>query len=86
VIATVAGSVNSFAAYPDRPIRWVVPGAAGSGVDAGARMLSNEFSAILGQQIVVDNRSGAGGAIGVELVAKASPDGYIMVARLLSRT
>jgi tripartite-type tricarboxylate transporter receptor subunit TctC len=40
---------HSFAAYPERPIRWVVPGAAGSGVDAGARMISNELSANLGQ-------------------------------------
>ena len=78
-IAAVANSVNSFAAYPDRPVRWIVPGAAGSGVDAGARMISNELSVALGQQVVVDNRSGAGGAIGIEIVAKASPDGYAMV-------
>ena len=79
-VAAVAVSVNSLAAYPERPIRWIVPGAAGSGVDAGARMISNELSAALGQQVVVDNRSGAGGAIGIELVAKASPDGYAMVS------
>src|SRR6185436_13072915 len=79
-IAAVTGPVNSFAAYPERPIRWIVPGAAGSGVDAGARMISNELSAALGQQVVVDNRSGAGGAIGIELVAKAAPDGYAMVS------
>jgi len=78
--AVMASSVNSFAAYPERPIRWIVPGAAGSGVDAGARMISNELSAALGQQVVVDNRSGAGGAIGIEIVAKASPDGYAMVS------
>ncbi len=79
-IVAVAGPVNSFAAYPERPIRWIVPGAAGSGVDAGARMLSNELSAILGQQIVVDNRSGAGGSIGIETAAKSAPDGYTMVS------
>jgi tripartite-type tricarboxylate transporter receptor subunit TctC len=79
-IAAVAGSVNSFAAYPERPIRWIVPGAAGSGVDASARIIANELSRIMGQQIVVDNRSGAGGAIGIELVAKASPDGYVMAS------
>jgi len=79
-IAAVTGPVNSFAAYPERPVRWIVPGAAGSGVDAGARMISNELSAALGQQVVVDNRSGAGGAIGIELVAKAAPDGYAMVS------
>jgi tripartite-type tricarboxylate transporter receptor subunit TctC len=79
-IATIAISVNSFAAYPDRPVRWVVPGAAGSGVDAGVRMIANELSIALGQQIVVDNRSGAGGAIGIELVAKSAPDGYAMVS------
>lgn len=78
--AAITGSADSAAAYPERPIRWVVPGAAGSGVDAGARMISNELSAALGQQIVVDNRAGAGGAIGIEIVAKAAPDGYAMVS------
>ncbi|MEO7252378.1 MAG: tripartite tricarboxylate transporter substrate binding protein [Arenimonas sp.] len=79
-ITTIANPVNSFAAYPERPIRWVVPGAAGSGVDAGARMISNELSVILGQQIVIDNRPGAGGSIGIDLVAKSTPDGYTMVS------
>ena len=79
-IVAVAGSIDSFAAYPDRPIRWIVPGAAGSGVDASARIIANELSQIMGQQIVIDNRPGAGGAIGIELVAKASPDGYVMAS------
>ena len=79
-LAAIANPLHSSAAYPERPIRWLVPGAAGSGVDAGARMLSNELAVILGQQIVVDNRSGAGGAIGIELVAKSAPDGYTMVS------
>ncbi len=79
-IVAVAGSVDSFAAYPDRPIRWIVPGAAGSGVDASARIIANELSQIMGQQIVIDNRPGAGGAIGIDLVAKASPDGYVMAS------
>ena len=79
-ITAVAGSENSFAAYPERPIRWIVPGAAGSGVDASARIIANELSQIMGQQIVIDNRSGAGGAIGIELVAKASPDGYVLAS------
>ena len=79
-ILAVASSVNSFAAYPERPIRWIVPGAAGSGVDAGARVIVNDLSQILGQQVVIDNRPGAGGAIGIELVAKASPDGYVIAS------
>ena len=77
-IAAVTGPVNSFAAYPERPVRWIVPGAAGSGVDAGARMISNELSAALGQQVVVDNRSGAGGIIGGEIVMRSPPDGHTL--------
>jgi tripartite-type tricarboxylate transporter receptor subunit TctC len=79
-LLTAFASAAAFAAYPERPIRWIVPGAAGSGVDASARIIGNELSQIMGQQFVLDNRAGAGGAIGIELLAKASPDGYTMAS------
>ena len=63
------------AAWPERPIRFVVPFAAGGGVDLTARMLAEALSPPLGQPIVVENRSGAGGAIGVQAVAQSAPDG-----------
>lgn len=79
-LLAVFASAGSFAAYPERPIRWIVPGAAGSGVDASARIIGNELSQLMGQQLVLDNRAGAGGAIGIELLAKALPDGYTMAS------
>ena len=64
------------AEYPDRPIRLVVPQAAGSASDTVARVLSAELAREIGQPIVVDNRPGGALTIGIDLVAKSSPDGY----------
>jgi tripartite-type tricarboxylate transporter receptor subunit TctC len=64
------------AAYPDRPIRYIVPSAAGGGADALARILAGELSKQMGQQIVVDNRAGASGGIGMDMLVRANPDGY----------
>ncbi|CAH0270868.1 tripartite tricarboxylate transporter substrate binding protein [Roseomonas sp. CECT 9278] len=64
------------AAWPDRPIRVVVPFAAGGPSDIVVRLLAPRMAATLGQPIVVDNRAGAGGVTGVDAVAKAAPDGY----------
>ena len=66
-------------AYPNRPVRIIVPVSPGGGVDAVARIVGQHYSALWGQPFVVDNRTGAGGSIGVELVAKAAPDGYTLL-------
>ena len=62
--------------YPTKPIRVLVPVPAGGTADIFARMLAPAMSNLLGQQLVIDNRGGAGGLIGTELAAKAAPDGY----------
>jgi tripartite-type tricarboxylate transporter receptor subunit TctC len=65
--------------YPRRQaIRMIVPQAAGSATDVMARAVAQPLSEILGQQVVVDNRAGAGGILGSELLAKAAPDGYVL--------
>ena len=70
---------GAFAQYPAKPIRLVVPFPAGESVDATARLVGQSWSAALGQQILVDNRGGAGGTIGSEAVAKSAPDGYTLL-------
>jgi tripartite-type tricarboxylate transporter receptor subunit TctC len=65
--------------FPAKPVRLVVPYPAGGPVDLIARALGQKLAGTLGQQIVVDNRAGANGIIGVEVVAKAAPDGYTLV-------
>ena len=62
--------------YPTKPIRVIVPFPAGESIDATARLIAQPWMAALGQQMVIDNRGGAGGTIGTELTAKALPDGY----------
>lgn len=79
-------SFAAVAAYPDRPIRFVVPSSAGSGPDLIARIFAHRLSAVLGQQIVVDNRAGANSIIGTEIVARATPDGYTLLITSGSHT
>src|SRR5450759_2695804 len=67
------------AAYPEKTIRIIVPYPPGGNIDITARTVAPGLSEVLGQQVVVDNRGGAGGIIGAELVAKAAPDGYNLV-------
>ena len=75
----VATSPPARADYPDRAIRLVVPYPAGAGTDSSARIVADALSRRLGQQIVVDNRPGASGTIGVDYVAKSAPDGYTLL-------
>lgn len=72
-----AGSV-AVAAYPERPFRYVLPSAAGGGPDVASRVVMAELSKQTGQQVVVDNRPGASGILGTELIVRATPDGYTM--------
>ena len=62
--------------YPNKPITFIVPYAAGGGSDARSRQIAQRMSALLKQPIIVDNKAGAGGNIGTEFIAKAAPDGY----------
>ena len=72
---TTANSQN----YPDKSIRVIVPFSPGAGTDTLARIIGNKFAELIGQPIIIDNRPGAGGAIGTELIAKAAPDGYSLL-------
>jgi len=66
--------------YPSRPIRMLVPNAPGSSVDTLGRIIGNKMSEVIGQQVVIDNRAGAGGIVGMEIAKHAAPDGYTLIS------
>jgi tripartite-type tricarboxylate transporter receptor subunit TctC len=78
-LAIVASGLASAQNYPDRPLRFVVPFAAGGGSDVMARVIAEPLGQRLGQPVVVDNRPGANATVGTDFVAKAPPDGYTLL-------
>ena len=78
-VVILPAGVHAADAFPARPIRLIVPYPPGGGIDIVARVLGEKLGASLGQPIVVDNRGGAGGVLGTEIVAKAAPDGYTLL-------
>jgi len=72
------------AAYPDHPVRLVVPSLAGGGTDTTTRIIAPKLAEYLGQQIVIDNRGGMSGNLGAELASRAAPDGYTLLATFAS--
>ena len=78
-LAGFALAASAQQAYPNKPIRLIVPLAAGGGTDLAARVVAQALGDRIGQSVVIENRAGAGGVIGVEAAAKAAPDGYTIV-------
>ncbi|HYC45728.1 MAG TPA: tripartite tricarboxylate transporter substrate binding protein [Burkholderiales bacterium] len=74
------------AAYPEKPVRLVVPSVPGGGTDTTMRIIAPKLGDSLGQQVVIENRGGAAGNIGAEVVARSAPDGYTLLAMIASHT
>jgi tripartite-type tricarboxylate transporter receptor subunit TctC len=78
IAGACAALTASAQAYPSRPIRLIIPFSAGGAADVPGRILAQRLTETLGQQVVVDNRPGAGSTIGAEAAAKSPPDGYTL--------
>jgi tripartite-type tricarboxylate transporter receptor subunit TctC len=79
IVALHATAAAAQADYPARPIRMIVPFAPGGGTDLGGRLLTESIAPMLGQSIIIDNRPGAGSALGSDIASKATPDGYTLL-------
>ena len=86
LLATPAIAQAQSGAWPNRPIRMIVPFGTGGGTDITMRLLAPRLAAILGQNVIVENRPGAGSTVGTDVVAKSAPDGYNFVLATLSST
>ncbi|WP_256977553.1 tripartite tricarboxylate transporter substrate binding protein [Bordetella genomosp. 10] len=84
ILATFAFCTSASADYPERPIKLIVPYAPGGSADIVARMVGDEWAKALGRAIVIENRGGAGGNVGVDAVAKSAPDGYTIGLQTVS--
>jgi tripartite-type tricarboxylate transporter receptor subunit TctC len=84
--ATIATAAHAQHDYPSKPVRIIVPSVAGGGTDSSTRIVVSKLGESLGQRVVVDNRPGAGSIIGTEMVARAAPDGYTLLAAISSMT
>lgn len=82
VVALCAGTAAQAQTYPSKPIKMVVPFAAGGATDVLARVIGQKMAASMGQPVIIDNKPGAAGIIGTDAVAKAAPDGHTMVLSL----
>ncbi|MDR3382699.1 Bug family tripartite tricarboxylate transporter substrate binding protein [Cupriavidus basilensis] len=79
-VATLAATGGAAAAdYPDKPVRLIVPAAAGGTTDIASRLVGKRLSELLGQPVVVENRAGAAGIVGVQALRQAAPDGYTLM-------
>ncbi len=78
-MASASAGAQSSTSYPNRPLRFIVPYAAGGNGDIVSRIIAQKLTTQIGQQVVIDNRAGAGGNIGAELAARAAPDGYTLM-------
>lgn len=79
LLVSITGASFAASAYPDRAIRVIIPWAPGGGTDVTARLVSVELDKQLKQRVIIDNRSGAGGIVGMQLAAQAAPDGYTLM-------
>src|SRR6267378_3642068 len=86
VLGLLAGIPAWAQDWPAKPVRFIVPYPPGGGTDVIARIVQNRLSQSLGQPIVIENRGGAGGAVGTEAAAKSAPDGYTFLFTLSSHT
>ena len=79
IVLSLVAAAQAWAQYPNKAIRLIVPAAPGGGTDITARSFVPALAENLGQPVVIENRGGAGGMIGTDLVAKAAPDGYTLL-------
>jgi len=83
-VSTAANAQGMAGNWPDKPVRMIVPFPAGSSTDILSRIVAQKLGVRLGQQVIIDNRSGASGAIGADAIARAAPDGYTIGIATLS--